>query len=72
MIARDNQIPVKEAILTKDFVLGADELFVSNSIIDIWPIKALEDKSYPVGQVTQKIMAKLADYKVSDSSHDIT
>ena len=72
MIARDNQIPVKEAILTKDFVLGADELFVSNSIIDIWPIKALEDKSYPVGQVTQKIMAKLANYKVSGSSHDIT
>jgi 4-amino-4-deoxychorismate lyase len=72
MIAADNQMPVQETSITKDFVLDADELFVSNSIIDIWPIKALDNHSYPVGLITQKIMAKLAAYKVSDSSHDIT
>ena len=72
MIAADNQMPVQETSITKDFVLDADELFVSNSIIDIWPIKALDNHSYPVGLITQKIMAKLAVYKVSDSSHDIT
>lgn len=65
-IAEQNLIPLQETLLTKDLVLQADELFVSNSVIGIWPIKTLEHKSYSVGSVTQKIMTALADYKAKD------
>ena len=65
-IARQNHMPVQEASLTADFVLDADELFVSNSVIGIWPIKSLANKYYSVGLCTQKIMTYLADYKTRD------
>jgi len=65
-IARQNDIPIQETILTAGFVRQADELFVSNSVIGLWPIKALENKSYPVGRLTRKIMAKLDKYKARD------
>lgn len=71
-IARRNQLPVRETLFTRDFVLQADELFVSNSIIGIWPIKSLADKSYPVGLWTQKLMLYLAEYKARDITNDIT
>ncbi len=71
-IARQNQLPVRETLLTMDFVLQADELFVSNSIIGIWPIKSLANKSYPVGLWTQKLIAFLAEYKARDITSDIT
>ncbi|WP_428356597.1 aminodeoxychorismate lyase [Methyloprofundus sp.] len=65
-IAEQNNIPLQEALLTKGFVLQADELFVSNSVIGIWPIRSLENKSYPVGKLTQKILVALMDYKARD------
>lgn len=65
-IAEQNNIPLQEALLTKDFVLQADELFVSNSVIGIWPIRFLEKKSYPVGLLTKKISAALMDYKARE------
>ncbi len=71
-IAEQNNIPIQEALLTKDLVLQADELFVSNSVIGIWPIRLLANKSYPVGKLTQKIMALIKGYKAKDSAYDIT
>lgn len=65
-IAKQNNIPIQETLLTADFVLQADELFVSNSVIGIWPIRSLENKRYPVGMLTQKILALLVDYKTRD------
>ena len=65
-IAEQNNIPLQEALLTKDFVLQADELFVSNSVIGIWPIRSLENSAYPVGLLTKKISAALMDYKARE------
>lgn len=65
-IASLKNLPIQEALLTRDFILEADELFVTNSVIGIWPITLLEKKSYPVGNWTQKIMTYLADYKEND------
>ena len=65
-IAGQNHISIQETLLTKEFVLDADELFVSNSVIGIWPIRTLANKSYPVGLITQKIMALVENYKTRD------
>lgn len=62
-IARLCDIPVYETLLTVEDIQHADELFVSNSVVGIWPVNALGNKTYPVGQLTQKIISQLADYK---------
>ncbi len=41
-----------ECRLTPAAVDAADEVFLTNSIIRLWPIRCLEGKSYPVGPVT--------------------
>ena len=41
--------------ITIDDLLAADELFLTNSIIDFWPITELENVHYPVGTVTRQI-----------------
>ncbi len=62
-MAKAHHIPVKETELNADFVLSADELFVTNSVIGLWPVKSLQKKMYAVGPLTQKIQSYLADYK---------
>jgi len=39
----------------KSDVASADELFLTNSLIGIWPVTRLESKSYVVGQITQTL-----------------
>lgn len=65
-LAKQSNRPVQETHLSADFVLQADELFVCNSVIGIWPIKSLVNKSYSIGRHTQKLMADLAEYKTRE------
>ena len=65
-IAGLHNISIKEIMVNRDFVLAADELFLTNSVIGIWPIAQLQDRSYPLGQLTQKLMVHLTNYKESD------
>jgi len=65
-LAGQNNFAVQEALLTREFVQAADEIFLTNSVMGIWPVNSLEDKAYPIGQLTQKIMAYLAKFKAAD------
>ncbi|MHB1565889.1 MAG: aminodeoxychorismate lyase [Acidiferrobacter sp.] len=40
-------------------VEAADELFVTNSLIGIWPVRALADRRYPVGPVSLELLQVL-------------
>ncbi|MCK5122177.1 MAG: aminodeoxychorismate lyase, partial [Methylococcales bacterium] len=62
-LANTHQIPVVEKTISIDEVYSADELFVSNSIIGIWPVKQIEDKHYKVGLLTRKLQAMFLDFK---------
>lgn len=42
-----------------DLVHAAQELFLTNSLIGLWPITQLEARRYVVGQISQKIQAAL-------------
>ncbi|MCF7971999.1 MAG: aminodeoxychorismate lyase [Methylococcaceae bacterium] len=64
--AKTYEIPFKINDLTKEFVLSGDELFVTNSVIGIWPIKSIAGQSYMPGFLTQKISQYLAEYKISE------
>lgn len=43
-----------------DALSGADEVFVTNSVIGIWPVRQIEDRSYRPGPVTTKLHNALA------------
>jgi 4-amino-4-deoxychorismate lyase len=49
-------------------VESAQELFLTNSLIGIWPIRRIEARHYVVGQISQTLHAALhaADCLASD------
>jgi 4-amino-4-deoxychorismate lyase len=66
VLLEQTELSIKETILSKEDVLQADELFVTNSVIGIWPIRQLEAKTYPIGKLTQQLMIYLSDLKTQD------
>lgn len=47
----------------KDDLLIADEVFVCNSIIGIWPVKQIENVSFTVSELTNQLQGWLAQFK---------
>ncbi len=62
-VAKKNKIKVIEKLITKEEVLVADELFVTNSVIGIWPIKQLEKKQFDVGVITTKLQRWFLEFR---------
>lgn len=58
-LAHENDIEVQEIRLTKDLLLNMDEIFISNSLIGIWPVSRLQNQSFKVGETTLFFMNKL-------------
>lgn len=54
-IAEKFSIPLQKTSIRPEQLFMADELFVTNSIIGIWPLRQLEDKQFTPGPITQKI-----------------
>ena len=61
--ARKNQMQVVEKTLSKEDVKSADEVFVTNSIVGIWPVKQLEKKKYLLGPITKRMQQLLLAFK---------
>ncbi len=63
-LAKDHNIKIRESHLSLDEVKNADEVFMSNSLIGIWPVKQLAPQeghldivTWPApGELTKKIM----------------
>lgn len=60
-LARCNAIPVKEQYIESANLLAADELFLTNSLIGIWPVQRLGQHLFSLGAVTRKLMAMLEE-----------
>lgn len=55
--AQENDIEVEESLLELEDINKADEVFVSNSVIGIWPVKSLQSKQWSApGKLTKIIM----------------
>ena len=52
-------LSTKEHFFTQDTLLSADEIFVCNSIIGIWPVKQIDNAHFSIGQKTLKLQTKL-------------
>ena len=59
-------IKVTQRYFSKSYLCAACEVFLSNSLIGIWPVKQFEDQSFKVGPVTRQIMAALAKQGVTE------
>ncbi|MDD1614742.1 MAG: aminodeoxychorismate lyase [Methylococcaceae bacterium] len=62
-ISPGHGLSVIEHTFTKDELLFADEVFVCNSIIGIWPVKQIATTYFPMGLITRQIQIWLAQFK---------
>lgn len=54
-VARSHQLSVNECAIKMHDLFAMDELFLTNSIIGIWPVTKLEHKQFSAGALTQKL-----------------
>jgi 4-amino-4-deoxychorismate lyase len=52
-------IPVKIRALDMDDLQTADEVFLCNSLIGIWPVIAVDDRPYPRGEITMRMQQRI-------------
>ena len=60
-LAANVPMPVEVRTLGLDDLQKADEVFLTNSIIGIWPVNAFEDRSYGRGALTCRLQELLKD-----------
>ena len=66
-LANRNNIVVCEQQFKRQSVLEADEIFVTNSVIGIWPIKQLDSQCFKVGGITQVIQQWYAEARKAET-----
>ena len=59
--ARALGIPVAIRAVTPAMVREARELFLTNSLIGLWPVRQLETRNYVVGEITQTLRQALPE-----------
>ncbi len=59
--ARRLQLEVDVVPLALEQVLAADELFLSNSLIGLWPVRDFEGKAFSRGEITKTIQTAIGD-----------
>ncbi len=69
-IAHKQKIEVEIAHFSKADLKAADEVFISNSLIGVWPIRQLEQQQFSIGPVTQKIIAAVNAARLKDTAHE--
>ena len=52
-----------EHIFTQDELLSADEIFVCNSIVGIWPVRQIAKTCFPIGEITLQLQTGLAHFQ---------
>ena len=62
-LLKEHGITLIEHDYDKEILLTANELFVCNSIIGIWPVKQIEGLQFAVGSLTKQIQAWLRHRK---------
>jgi 4-amino-4-deoxychorismate lyase len=53
-------MPAEETSLTADDVAHAAEIFMTNARIGIWPVRSLDDRALPIGELTRRLQQHMA------------
>ncbi|MFZ6046482.1 aminodeoxychorismate lyase [Pseudomonas sp. CR3202] len=59
--ARSDGLPVEVRDIPFDEFIGADEVFLCNSLFGIWPVRSVTGHHWPVGPLTRKLQAIARD-----------
>lgn len=51
---------ILEAQVNRETIESADELFLTNSVVGVWPIRRIEKRDYKIGPITRHIQKWLA------------
>ncbi|MGR8951438.1 MAG: aminodeoxychorismate lyase [Gammaproteobacteria bacterium] len=70
ILAKENRLDVHELTYQPEQLFSADEVFVCNSIIGIWPARQIDQFVLPVGSVTRQLQQGLAELKHEAFHHD--
>ncbi len=54
-------LAVEEARILTEEALSADEIFLTNSVIGLWPVSLLDGKKFPVGSITRLLTRRIDD-----------
>jgi 4-amino-4-deoxychorismate lyase len=52
-------IPCRITDISRKDILGADEIFLTNSLIGLWPVRKLERQEFTVGRITRQLQQAL-------------
>jgi len=69
-LARSANIPLEIGCYKRADTDAADELFITNSLIGIWPVQRLEQRTFAIGPLTRQIMSTLDSARCNDISHE--
>jgi len=58
-LAKEEGIEIKISTLSREQVLEADELFISNSLMGVRPVVALESKAFSIGSITTRLLKRV-------------
>jgi len=58
-LARNTDMTVRITNITKDQLCEADEIFLTNSLIGIWPVNRLEGQTFAVGDISRRLQMLL-------------
>jgi 4-amino-4-deoxychorismate lyase len=57
--ARELGIAVAITPLTRAELRRASEVFLTNSLIGLWPVQRVQDREYPIGEITRTVQAAI-------------
>lgn len=63
-IAAKVGIPCHQAYIRQQDLLSADEVFMCNSVIGIWPIKQIDEQSISIGVITSLLQTQLSSFEI--------
>ncbi len=67
-VIMEKLLDCKEAHITVEQLLAADEIFVCNSVNGIWPVRKIDDVDYKVGDATLRLQAELQEMIEADQA----
>ncbi len=59
-------LPSHVTSLTREDILNADEVFLTNSLIGLWPVRQIESNEYLAGSITKQLQEAMRDAYVAD------
>ncbi len=64
-IAQQNGLPIKIVQIKVEDLIDAEEIFLTNSVICVWPVVRMDNYSYKIGPITRNVI-RLVDAQKND------